>query len=41
MRLDKATIGISILGLAITSYVLYRFSGTNQSKSGDDECKSN
>lgn len=41
MRIDKVTVGIGIVGLAITAYVLYcevsRISGTN---SESDEKKS-
>ena len=43
MRIDKVTVGIGIVGLAITAYVLYcevsRISGTNSESDEDDETK--
>lgn len=43
MIIDKVTVGISIVGLAVTAYVLYcelsRFSGTNSESDDDDGTK--
>ena len=43
MTIDKTTIGISIVGLIITAYVIYsevsRISGTNSDSDEDDETK--
>ena len=45
MTLDKTTIGMSIIGLVITAYILYsevsRISGTNSDSDSDDETKKN
>ena len=43
MRIDKVTVGISIVGLAITAYVLYcevsRTSGTNSDSDSEEKDK--
>lgn len=43
MTIDKTTIGMSIIGLVITAYVIYsevsRISGTNSDSDDDGECK--
>ena len=43
MRIDKVTVGIGIVGLVVTAYVLYcevsRFTGTNSKSSDDNDSK--